>query len=613
MITAVQNGDLYEIRFPYDPSLVELVKSVPGRWWHPEGKYWSIPRDKIGFLQSRLGPTHYYSQLKIISQEHIAENATIEFTEEAEIPDVDISDVTLYVQNGCTLYQHQIDTLKFEIGREQKGLKTGFILGDPMGAGKTLQVINLALYNKEHKGAKHCLIVACINSAKHNWVADIKKHTNGQYEGYLLGSRLNKNGEVKPDQTGEDKYLDLKTGFKYGNEACGPLPYFLIVNIEAFRYKMKNAKKNKDAFTCELINQIIQGNISMIALDEIHRNASPQSDQGKAIIKVKKAVRGEHDIEWIPMTGTPIVNNPLDVFLPLMLVNGHTCNSYYEWSREYCVYGGYGGHDVISYKNIPKLKSLLQPNMLRRKRKDILDLPPKVEMIEYVQNSDYQKKLYLKILADMQSDKAKIQKSLNPMTSFLRLRQVNGAPEIVDPSILIDSKYLNKNAKVKRAIELIDEIIANDEKVVVFSNWVETLKAIHAILKMKKIKTCVYTGTMKQEVREQHKLVFMENPEYHVILGTIGALGTSHTLTAATNEIFLDEPWSPAVKDQATDRIYRIGTTQSVTIYTLLSEGTVDDKVHDILFKKQGSSDLIVDNMNDVLKDHPEMLDWLLS
>ena len=613
MITATQNGSLYEIRFPYDPTLVELVKTVPGRWYHPEGKYWSVPLEKLGFFQSRLANTPYYPQLRIISQEDIAENATIDFTEEAEIPDIDISGIELYVKDGYSLYNHQIDTLKFEIDRKRKGRKFGFILADQPGLGKTLQIINLALYNKNHEHAKHCLIVACINSAKHNWVSDIAKHTNGEYEGYLLGSRLNRKGEVKPDQTGEDKYLDLKTGFKYGNEDAGPLPYFLIVNIEAFRYKDKKLKKHKNAFTWEVINQIKEGNISMIALDEVHRNASPTCDQGKQILEVKKQIQGDIDIEWIPMTGTPIVNNPLDVFLPLKLVNGHSKDSFYEWSREYCVYGGYGGHEIISYKNIPKLKSLLQPNMLRRKREDVLDLPPKVEMIEYVENTAHQNKLYGKILLEMSKDKEKIRQSLNPMTAFLRLRQINGAPEIVDPTIQIDGKYLSKNAKVKRALELIEEIIANNEKVVVFSNWVETLKAIYKILEMKKIKTCVYTGTMKQEVREQHKEVFMNNPEYHVILGTIGALGTSHTLTAATNEIFLDEPWSPAVKDQAMDRIYRIGTTQSVTIYTLLSQGTVDDKVHDLLFKKQGSSDLIVDNMNDVLKTHPEMLDWLLT
>ena len=619
MITATQNGSLYEIRFPYDPTLVQIVKTVPGRWYHPEGKYWSVPLEKLGFFQSRLAQTPYYPQLKIISQENIAENDTVDFTEETEIPDIDISGITYYIKDGCKPFNHQLDTLKYEIDRKQRGIRTGFILADQPGLGKTNSVVNLALYNKDHEGAKHCLIVACINSAKHNWVTDIAKHTNGQYEGYLLGTRLNKKGEPKPDQTGEDKYLDLKTGFKYGNEAAGPLPYFLIVNIEAFRYKDKNAKKNKDAFTCELIHQIQLGNINMIALDEIHRNASPTSQQGKEVLKVKKAIQQPdedgniHDVEWVPMTGTPIVNNPLDVFLPLKLVNGHKSNSYYEWCREYCVYGGYGGHDIISYKNIPKLKMLLQPNMLRRKREDVLDLPPKIEMIEYVENSDHQKKLYAKILNEMSNQKDSIRTSLNPMTAFLRLRQINGAPEIVDPLIKIDGKYLGKNAKVKRALELIDEIIANGEKVVVFSNWVETLKAIYSILKAKNIKTCVYTGTMKQEVREQHKEVFQNNPEYHVILGTIGALGTSHTLTAATNEIFLDEPWSPAVKGQAEDRIYRIGTTKSVTIYTILCQDTVDDKVHDILFRKQGSSDFIVDNMNDVLKNHPEMLDWLLT
>ena len=96
------------------------------------------------------------------------------------------------------------------------------------------------------------------------------------------------------------------------------------------------------------------------------------------------------------------------------------------------------------------------------------------------------------------------------------------------------------------------------------------------------------------------------------MIGTIGALGTSHTLTVANNIIFIDEPWNPADREQAEDRCYRIGTNSSVNIYTLITKDTVDDHVHDILSLKTGVSNYIVDGNLD-LKKHPELFDFLLS
>ena len=106
--------------------------------------------------------------------------------------------------------------------------------------------------------------------------------------------------------------------------------------------------------------------------------------------------------------------------------------------------------------------------------------------------------------------------------------------------------------------------------------------------------------------------MFQNNPEYTVLLGTIGAAGTTHTFTAATNVIFYDEPWTPADKVQAEDRAHRIGTKSSVNIFTLISKDTVDDKVHDILYQKSSTSQFIVDNKID-LRNNPELFDLMLS
>ena len=96
------------------------------------------------------------------------------------------------------------------------------------------------------------------------------------------------------------------------------------------------------------------------------------------------------------------------------------------------------------------------------------------------------------------------------------------------------------------------------------------------------------------------------------MLGTIGALGVNHTLTSANNVIFYDDPWNPATKHQAEDRVYRIGTTKSVNIYTVIVKDTIDEVVNNILKNKQDMSSYIVDNGLDI-RNNPELFDMLVG
>ena len=146
---------------------------------------------------------------------------------------------------------------------------------------------------------------------------------------------------------------------------------------------------------------------------------------------------------------------------------------------------------------------------------------------------------------------------------MLRLRQVNGSPELVDEDISIDDDYIHKNAKPARLLEIVYEIVESGEKVVIFSNWV-------------------------------------------------GALSVNHTLTVANNVIFLDEPWTLSDKVQAEDRCHRISATIPVNIYTLLSKGTIDETVHKIVYDKQDILTFIVDGKLD-LRKNPDLFEKLLG
>lgn len=471
--------------------------------------------------------------------------------------------------------------------------------------GKTLEVLNYAMYMKKAYGYRHCLIITCVNSAKYSWQADIEKHTNGMEQAYILGTRLKKNGKIRYNTTGADKVKDLRTHHMYGDVNAPELPYFLITNIESLRTK----SGKKYTLVEEILDMAEHNELQMIPIDEVHKNMSPQSAQGKLILEIKK--RTGNQIEWIPMTGTPIVNKPTDVYTPLKLVNGHVINNYWLWCQQFCVFGGYDGHEIMAYKNILLLKDMLQQNMLRRLKKDVLDLPPKINFTEYVENTEIQQKLYLDLETDMWGHAEEILESMNPLAKMLKLRQVNGSPELVDDHIEVDDKYLNKNAKLARLLELVDEIVERGEKVVIFSNWVEALKPVYRFVSVK-YKTACFTGTMSDAEREKHKRVFINNPNYKVILGTVGALGVNHTLTVANNVVFYDEPWNKATKEQCEDRCHRISSTVPVNIYTLITKGTIDETVHKILIEKGDISNFIVDGQLN-LRKNPELFAKLLG
>lgn len=599
MINVVQNGKIYEISFQYDRNIVDLVKNVPGRQYIPSAKIWTIPSNHLGMLINEFKGTIYEPQLYIVSDEDINVNSSLDST--SNIPDVDLTGVNFYIKEGSYPYKHQWDFMKYGIVNDGKG----FIVGDEMRMGKTIEVVNLALHRRKTHNYKRCLIICCVNTSKYNWEEDILTHLHGEETPYILGTRLKRNGEVRYDTGSKEKLEDLKTGHMYGKEDQPELPYFIITNIESLR----NKKGKSYPIAEELINMANSGELDMIAIDEVHKNTSPSSIQGKVLLKIKK-MTGDR-IEWLPMTGTPIVNKPTDCYLPLKLVDGHSFKDYWSWCHYFCVYAGYGGHDIVAYKHIPELKDMLQSHMIRRLKKDVYDMPPKIRYTEYVENTPTQSKLYEEIKNQIRQERDMIISSMNPLSSFLRLRQVNGSPELVDDTIEVNKDYPKKNAKLVRLMDILEEVHSRGEKVIIFSNWVSPLRTLYRFVATK-YNTCCFTGTMKEEVRQKHKRVFINNPNYTVMMGTISALGTTHTLTVADNIIFYDEPWTPTDRIQAEDRAYGLQSTRPLNIYTIISKDTVDDVVHNILKDKEDISNYIVDGKLDI-RSNPKLFDILLG
>lgn len=323
-----------------------------------------------------------------------------------------------------------------------------------------------------------------------------------------------------------------------------------------------------------------------------HKCKDPTSQQGKALLKLQAET-------MISMTGTPLMNNPLDLYIHLKWL-GYEKHAYYSFKKHYCIFGGFGGYQIVGYRNLDQLKEQFEDIMLRRLKKDVLDLPDKIYTTEYVEMSPKQAKIYKEVSMEIKENIDKVTNAINPLAELIRLRQATGYTGIL-------SSTIQESAKLDRLEELLDEIVSNGGKALIFSNW--TSMTTPTFERLKKFNPAIITGETKDRVKEQDK--FMNDDTCKIIIGTIGAMGTGLTLTAGSTVIFLDEPWNRATREQAEDRAHRIGTKENVNIIFLITKNTIDERIHDIVEQKGHLADMLVDGK--VVGDKKQLINYLLS
>lgn len=556
------------VSFEYESNLVSIIKSMGTRVYIPDKKTWEIPESAVPMLMSRL---HDYDVLLRGEMRHETPES------HAQLP------------SGFVFttkpYKHQMEGVIYGLEHES------FLLGDDQGLGKTKEIIDIAMCRKQTDGLKHCLIICGINGNKYNWADEVKIHS--REDSWILGTRFTKRPPIKMiEGSTKDKMEDLNNI---------PHQFFWITNIETLRggsFKEKQGKRTVMRFPiAEKIQELCdKGIIGMIAFDEAHKAKNPDSQQGKALLSID--CKGPK----IPMSGTFVLNNPLDLYLPLRW-SGFETHSFYAYKQHYCTMGGFGGKEIVGYKNLDELRSIVSKVMLRRVKGDVLDLPPKVHTIEWVDAYPEQKSLYKDVRDQVRDNIDKVKVHPDILSEMLRLRQVTGYPGIL-------SSTVTKSAKMDRMEELVEEEVSVGGKAIIFSNWSEMTNVIRN--KLKKYNPAYITGEVGSVQRMEEKDRFQNDPNCKVMIGTIGALGTGFTLTAAQLVIFVDEPWNRGIKDQAEDRAHRIGTRGTVRIVTILTRDTVDEGVYNLVQKKGKMADLLVDGKVDG-KNVDNVLSYLLT
>lgn len=304
------------------------------------------------------------------------------------------------------------------------------------------------------------------------------------------------------------------------------------------------------------------------------------------------------------LTGTPIRNTPMDLYSLFHIINPKVFNSALAWRDWFCVteteeiwlrnpYTGKPEPRLIKrilpgVKNADTLNKLLHKYMIRRERSEVLgDLPPKqykvipVELGPEAKQYRQMEEEYLAIL-----DSGEEVYAPKAIAQMLRLRQI-----CLDPYTLLPEGP-RPSTPSNKTLALLDIIEGTDSKIVVFSCFERYISILDSVLTERNIPHVVVTGKVSTFERARAETEFQTNPNIQVLLATIGAAGEGPTYSSADIVVFTDLFWSPAVNEQAEDRVYGrvdkgLGLDKTVLIIDLYCKGTIEDHVHRIVRAKE--------------------------
>lgn len=537
----------------YNPKLIEIARSFTERRYDEKTRTWEIPIYK----------------LKDIIKFYNKETIRIRYNRENN-PDV-IEIPTDYKFKNKP-FPHQLEGIKYILNKEN------CLLADEQGLGKTFQSLNAAKIRMNMGLVDKCLILCGVNALKQNWKKEIMEHLGE--DATILGLRKRKTKDVYYMGATEDKLDDLKTSQNK----------FLITNVETLIVDdfIKELNKRKD--------------INMIILDECHKcTINTTSQRGKNLQKLS-------DKKYkVALSGTPILNEPVDAYGVLKWL-GYIKMNKGDFYNFFCIYGGFKDSELVGYKNLHVLKELMNKCMLRRLKADVLDLPPKIYANKYLEMNEKQRKIYDEMRDEILENIDMITNCKNPLSKLIRLRQATNYTGTLSSKIVESVKLEYLNDKVR-------DIVMNKRKCIIFSNW--TTMTDEIVNTLKDLNPAVMTGQQNEIENENEKVRFRTNVDCNVLIGTIGTMGTGHTLNSLIDDLqvtdlfFTDLPWNKGTLDQCTDRVHRIGTKGTINITNLVCEGTIDERIYDIVYKKGVMVETILDNGTH--EDKKEILAQLLK
>jgi SWI/SNF-related matrix-associated actin-dependent regulator 1 of chromatin subfamily A len=422
-------------------------------------------------------------------------------------------------------YSHRPPLEHQKIAIEKLTGSKRFILADDMGLGKTTSTIIAAL----ETGSKKVLIV-CPASLKINWQREIENYS--------------------------DRPVFIAEGKKFSTEHD-----FVIINYDILKNFHDSDPKKKDE------SLLLQSGFDLVILDEAHMISNVQAQRTKIINSFAKKVSRV----WL-LTGTPMTSRPMNYYNLLNLIESPVAQNWKAYAIRYCqgfqfTAGKRKVWNVMGASNLEELRDRTSKQILRRLKEDVLDLPDKIITPVYLR---LKSKEYEDLMGEYYDWYDKNPDESSSLTvQFTKLMKV---------------RKVIANEKTKQTIEFVENILEQGKKVIIFTNFTDTLQTIYQHFE----KQAVYLdGSCSNSVRQQSVDSFQNDDKTRVFVGNLKAAGVGLTLTAAEVVIMNDLSFVPAEHAQAEDRAYRYGQKSNVLVYYPLFENTIEGAIYDILNRKK--------------------------
>jgi SWI/SNF-related matrix-associated actin-dependent regulator 1 of chromatin subfamily A len=422
-------------------------------------------------------------------------------------------------------YSHRPPLEHQKIAIEKLAGSKRFILADDMGLGKTTSTIIAAL----ETGSKKVLIV-CPASLKINWQREIENYS--------------------------DRPVFIAEGKKFSTEHD-----FVIINYDILKNFHNSDPKKKDE------SLLLQSGFDLVILDEAHMISNVQAQRTKIINSFAKKV----DKVWL-LTGTPMTSRPMNYYNLLNLIESPVAQNWKAYAIRYCqgfqfTAGKRKVWNVMGASNLEELRDRTSKQILRRLKEEVLDLPDKIITPVYLR---LKSKEYEDLMGEYYDWYDKNPDESSSLT--------------VQFSKLMKVRKVIANEKTKQTIEFVENILEQGKKVIIFTNFTDTLQTIYQHFG----KQSVYLdGSCSNAVRQQAVDSFQNDDKTRVFVGNLKAAGVGLTLTAAEVVIMNDLSFVPAEHAQAEDRAYRYGQKSNVLVYYPLFENTIEGAIYDILNRKK--------------------------
>jgi len=530
-------------RFILLSSYVErMVPKEAGFRWDPKLRAWWTDRGAVARKLERWADDEAKAQLAETNKE-------IELSKKADI------DIEIPAPEGCEYLGYQKAGIAYAIKRQ------GVLIGDEMGLGKTIQALGVINAIPEIEN----VLIICPASLRLNWAREAEKWIVRKMGINVITS----------------KWVKTMDGINIVN-------YDIIGRIDKSR------------------------EWDLVVCDEAHYMKNKKALRTKQIMGYREPRKSEWAIEPIKakrrmlLTGTPIVNRPIELHSLISYLDPQTWGNFFWYAKRYCDAHNNGyGWDFSGARNLDELQESLRSTvMIRRLKKDVLkELPEKRrQVIEIPANGcsglvEKEARAY----AAMQDRISGLQAALELARAGSDDEYAAAVENLGEASSAAFSeisriRHETAMAKVPKVIEHVLDVLDDVESLVIMAHHHDVVASIRAGLAQKKIKSAVLTGETKMEDRQKAVDDF-QSGQVRVFIGTIRAAGVGITLTKASTVVFAELDWVPGNVSQAEDRLHRIGQEESVLVQHLVLEGSIDAVMAKTIVSKQAIIDQALDVM----------------